>query len=238
MVFAAGLGTRLKPITDTCPKALVNVGGDALLGHVIRKLVSVGFDDIVINAHHFHEQISEYVASHDFGVRISVSVEYDQPLETGGGIRHAESLLKGSGHFLVHNVDIISNLDIPQMMDSSRCDAVSTLLVSDRKTNRYLLFDEQMRLKGWTNVATGEVKTPFENLNVDECRKLAFGGVHYMSDEIFPLLSSWPDKFSIIDFYLNSAKTHPIYGYVQDDLKLIDVGKIETIAEAESYLSR
>ena len=239
MIFAAGLGTRLRPLTDDRPKALVRVAGDTLLGHTVRRLQAAGVDEFVINAHHFSQQIVDYLeASGNFGSNVRVSVEKDRPLETGGGIRHARPLLEGAGHFLVHNVDIISNLDIGKMVSSCRPDALATLLVSDRVTKRYLLFNSDLRLMGWTNVETGEVKSPFGDLNPDDCIKLAFGGVHYISDAVFPLMEGWPEYFSIIDFYLAAAAEHPIYGYVQEGLELIDVGKTAALGQAESYLTR
>lgn len=239
MIFAAGLGTRLRPLTDDRPKALVELAGDTLLGHTIRRLQAAGVDDFVINAHHFSRQIEDYLRAKDnFGSDIRLSIELERPLETGGGIRRARPLLEGKGHFLVHNVDIVSNLDLGRMVSSCRPDALSTLLVSGRVTKRYLLFNREMRLVGWTNVETGEVRSPFTDLNPDECIRLAFGGVHYMSDSVFPLMEGWPEYFSIIDFYLANASAHPIYGYVQEGLELIDVGKLSALEEAEAYLTR
>lgn len=236
MILAAGLGTRLRPLTDTRPKALVEVGGGTFLSHVTARLMEAGFDDFVINVHHFPDQIEEYLRAHDnLGAEFSVSREAE-PLDTGGGIRKAGTLLKGTGHFLVHNVDIFSNLDIGKMVSANRPEALATLLVSDRQTSRYLLFDDEMRLVGWTNVETGEVKSPYDSVDVAGCRKLAFGGIHYLSDEVFGLMESWPEKFSIIDFYLENAKNHPVYGYVQDGLKLLDVGKVAALDRISEFL--
>ncbi len=238
MILAAGLGTRLRPLTDTRPKALVEVNGETLLAHVVSILKKSGFDDFVINVHHFAEMIEAYLAEHgNYGCRFSVSRE-DRLLNTGGGIRHAEDLLKGNGRFLVHNVDIFSNLDIPEMVKKSPEDALSVLLVSPRKTNRYLLFDESSRLVGWTNVDTGEVKSPYPGLNPENFTRLAFGGVHYMSDDVFPLMRRWPDEFSIVDFYLQNAREYPIYGYVQDNLELMDVGKVSALEQLSDFLKR
>ena len=162
MIFAAGLGTRLKPLTDTIPKALVPVGGRPLIEIVIDRLKTAGFDDIVINVHHFADMIEEYVRSrHDFGIRIRFSDERDTLLDTGGGILHAKSLLEGAGHFLVHNVDILSDVDLKSFAASAASDALATLLVSRRQTSRYLLFDNGMHMAGWTNVSTGEIRSPY-----------------------------------------------------------------------------
>ena len=237
MVFAAGLGTRLKPITDTLPKALVPVCGQPLLYHTIHKLKAAGYTDVVVNVHHFAGQIREYLATHDFGLNISISDESDQLLETGGGILHARNLLEPlEVPFLIHNVDIVSNLDIPWFRAQMRPDALATLLVSERKTQRYLLFNEEMRLVGWTNVATGEVRSPYPDLDPSACRRFAFAGIHNISPAIFEAFeqAGFSGRFPIMDFYLAACARYPIYGAVAQDLQLVDVGKIETLPEAES----
>ncbi|MBO6029094.1 MAG: NTP transferase domain-containing protein, partial [Bacteroidales bacterium] len=213
MIFAAGLGTRLKPITDTMPKALVPVCGKPLLYHVITKLVAAGYDDLVVNVHHFPDQIIQYLHSHDFGARIAVSDERDFLRETGGGIKYARPLLNdteipgqagndGIEPFLVHNVDIVSNLDLSWLREQHREGAMATLVVSERKTQRYFLFDEDNRLKGWTNIATGEVRSPFPGIVPDRCRKLAFASIHLISPAIFEAFDRYGfgDRFSIVDF--------------------------------------
>ncbi len=238
LVFAAGLGTRLKPLTDTMPKALVPVGGKPLLYHVVEKLKSAGITDIVINIHHFPDSIIDYVHSqNDFGIKVTFSDERDLLRETGGGIRHARKSLEG-GPFLIHNVDILSDLDIPWFMSQSRPDALSTILVSDRVTKRYLLFDDDMRMVGWTNVETGEVRTPYKGLDADKFRKLAFSGVHLISDRIFTIFDEdgWGERFPIMDFYIKECASHPIYGVLPERLRMMDVGKLETLDEAESFL--
>lgn len=235
MIFAAGLGTRLKPLTDTMPKALVPVGGKPLLYHVICKLRDAGYDEIVINVHHFAQQIIDYLADNDFPVK--VSDESDLLLETGGGIKHAQSLLEPvETPFLVHNVDILSNLDLEWFRKQAWPDALATLLVSERETSRYLLFDGSMRLKGWTNIKTGEVKSPYPADELQGCRHLAFSGIHNMSPGIFKAMENWPERFPIIDFYINECKNHPIYGVVPDNLQMIDVGKLDSLGEAEDFL--
>ena len=236
MIFAAGLGTRLKPITDTLPKALVPVGGQPLLSHVIRKLVSAGYDHLVVNVHHFPDLIIDYLKEHDFGVQVDVSDERDFLLETGGGIAHARPFLEGEP-FLVHNVDILSNLDLGWLREQHRPDALATLLVSDRKTQRYLLFREDGRLAGWTNLATGEVRSPYPDLDPSACRMLAFSGIHYMSCGIFQAFEAleMPERFPIMVFYLKACDRYPIYAAVPQDLQLLDVGKLDTLAQAEQY---
>lgn len=236
MVFAAGLGTRLKPLTDTMPKALVPVAGTPLLGHVLKKLAGAGYDDIVVNVHHFPDQIIEYLSGKDFGALISVSDERDLLRETGGGIRYAQALL-GEEPFLVHNVDILSNLDLGWLRDRHSPDTLATLLVSERKTRRYLLFDEEGLLRGWTNIATGEVRSPYGDIDPENYRKLAFAGIHYISPEIFAAFGRYGfgERFSIMDFYLKACADYPVRAAVFPGLRLLDVGKPESLASASEY---
>jgi NDP-sugar pyrophosphorylase family protein len=265
MIFAAGMGTRLKPLTDNMPKALIPISGKPLLFHVIMKLKAAGIRDIVVNVHHFGEKITAYLHENDnFGLNINISDETDMLRETGGGIRFASRLLcspEDNGHngrFLIHNVDIISNLDIKAFVSCAHSDSLADVLVSDRVTQRYFLFDKGMRLVGWINLATGQVKTPFRNLDVDSCTKLAFAGIHIVSEKIFGIfdeVDSAPDefplygkdgsvieksdvkcgaKFSITDFYLRIAAKYPVYGISPSGLRIIDVGKIDMIKKAEA----
>lgn len=230
MIFAAGLGTRLKPLTDTMPKALVPVNGEPMLKMVLDRLIAAGYDDIVINIHHFASQIRDYVAANgNFGVRISFSDESDMLRDTGGGIKFAEPLLGKDEPFLVHNVDIDSNLDFGWFREQHRNDAAATLLVSSRKTSRYLLFDDQMRLVGWQNIQTGEIRSPYGGIDPDQCTPLAFSGIHYASPSIFPLMQDFPDVFGIIDFYLSICRTNVVRGVVPDGFKVRDLGKIDSV---------
>lgn len=243
LVFAAGLGTRLRPITDTIPKALVPVGGIPMLGRVISRLRDAGISDFVVNAHHFREKIVSYLAENDFGVRVRVSLEDgERPLETGGGIRHARPLLESrccceGDRFLVHNVDILSNLDIPWFVSMDRDDALATLLLVEKEADRYLLFDDRMRLCGWTNVRTGEVKSPFPDFDPSLYRRYSFCGIHIISGDVFPLMESWPDHFGIIDFYLSVCRDHVIRGVVAQGLDIIDIGSPETLRTADARFS-
>ena len=236
MVFAAGLGTRLKPLTDTMPKALVHVAGKPLLEHLLDKLKAFGFNDVVINVHHFADMIEEWCQAHPTGMHIWFSDEREQLLETGGGIKHAVPLLRDAQDgFLIHNVDILSNADLSALAEAGRGRA-ATLLVSERETKRYLLFDDDMRLVGWTNIETGAVRSPYSNLDPKLYHKLAFAGIHYMNPRLFKYFDEWGDKFSIIDFYLKVCDKEPIYGHVQDNLRLLDVGKLNTLKEAEEFV--
>lgn len=268
MIFAAGMGTRLKPLTDTMPKALVSVGGKPLIRRVIENLAEAGVERIVVNVHHFAGQIIDYLKANDnFHIDIRISDETDALLETGGGIRKAAPLFSPSAPILIHNVDILSNVDLHGFYDMARAreerrakdeesysksyskagnaaekeenngQAVDALLlVSWRKTKRYLLFDDTMRLVGWTNIETGEVRSPYSDLDPKKCRMYAFAGIHAIAPRLVKAMDSWPDRFGIIDFYLKACATHNIRGYAKDDLQLMDIGKLDTLAQAEEFL--
>ncbi len=238
MIFAAGLGTRLKPLTDTMPKALVSVGGKPLIERVIEKLKEAGADRIVVNVHHFASQVVSYLqANGNFGADIRVSDESEKLLDTGGGIKKAAHLFSLDLPVLIHNVDILSNVNLAKLY-AMHGDNAATLVVSSRKTKRYLLFDDDMRLKGWTNIETGEVKSPYPDLRVADCRMLAFSGIHVLSPSLFALMDDFPDKFGIMDFYLKVCDKVVIKGYNKTDLKLMDVGKLDTLAEAENFINQ
>ena len=235
MIFAAGLGTRLKPLTDRIPKALVSVGGEPLLKRVIFQLKDAGFTRIVVNVHHFSQQIIDYLReNNNFGMDIRISDESDKLLETGGGIKKAWPLFDQTEPILIHNVDILSNVNLQKFYQNAPLAA--RLLVSERKTKRYLLFDDTMRLVGWTNIETGEVKSPYPHLNPKDYQMYAFSGIHMVAPSLFPLMEEEPDKFPIMDFYLRHCDKVRIEGYVKNDLKLMDVGKQETLKEAEAFL--
>jgi len=237
MIFAAGLGTRLKPFTDFTPKALVPVGGKPLLQHIIEKLSDSGFKEIVINVHHFPDQIVQFLQNNNnFGLHMDVSDESDKLLDTGGGIRKASAFLEGNASFLVHNVDILSNADLKELYNNHiQQKNMATLLVSQRKTSRYLLFDDQNVLKGWMNESTGEVKSPYPDFSPEKHRRFAFAGIQVISPEIFDWMKNRADKFSIIDFYLSIAADVKIKGYPVSGLEMIDVGKIDSLKEAEEF---
>ena len=236
MIFAAGLGTRLKPLTDHMPKALVPVAGKPMLEHVILKLIASGFNEIVINVHHFAEQIIDFLKEkNNFGIKIWISDETEELLDTGGGIKKASSLLNEP--FLVHNADILSNVDLKALYDfhiASENDA--TLLVSPRKTVRYLLFDQTNRLCGWINKDTLQTKPEGFIYQPEEQQEYAFGGIHIISPSLFKYMEEWTGKFSIMDFYLQTCQKAKLGGYAKEDLQLIDIGKPDTLAKAEEFL--
>ena len=236
MIFAAGLGTRLKPLTDTMPKALVRVGDEPLLFHVLHRLRAAGFERIVVNVHHFADQIEDYLAAnHSFGLDIHISDERQMLLETGGGIRKALTFFDENSPILIHNVDILSNVDLRSLYDKAG-EGDALLLVSHRQTQRYLLFGEDKKLRGWTNIATGEVRSPYTNLEPNDMNQLAFSGIHVISPSIYPALKAMPERFGIMDFYIDRCADFNFLAVPKSDLKLIDVGKLETLERAEDFL--
>lgn len=238
MIFAAGLGTRLKPLTDNIPKALIPVAGKPLLQHTIEKLKQVGFDEIIINIHHFAEQIIDFVnRNNSFDIRIEFSDERDNLLDTGGGIKKASHFFDDDKPFLIHNVDILSNIDLKALYTYHiNHNAYVTLVCSERKTSRYLLFNEDNHLKGWVNEKTGEIKSPFSNFIVAKDKKLAFSGIHVLNPSVFSYMSGFNEKFSIVDFYLHLCYIEKILNYTPSNLKMIDVGKIESLKKANNYI--
>lgn len=234
-ILAAGLGTRLKPLTDTMPKAMVPVSGEPLLEHTIKTLTRQGVNKIVINVHHFAQQIKDYISHHNLKSDISISDESEALLDTGGGLRKARHLFDSDKPILIHNVDILSNANLSQLYDLAQTKS-ALLLVSERQTQRYLLFGKDMRLKGWTNIATGEIRSPYPNLKVEDCLRYAFSGIHVFSPQLFELMADFPEKFSIMDFYLSICDRVDIYGHAIPNLKLLDVGKCDTLQAAETFL--
>jgi len=237
MIFAAGLGTRLKPLTDKMPKALVPVAGKPMLEHVIKKLKAAGFDEIVINVHHFAQQIIDFLKVNNiFGIQIHISDETEALLDTGGGIKKASPYFNEP--FLVHNADILSNVDLKALYDfhiASGNDA--TLLVSPRKTVRYLLFDDTNRLCGWVNKDTLQTKPDGFVYQPEIQKEYAFGGIHVISPTLFKYMENdWMGKFSIMDFYLQTCQKAHLGSYAKEDLHLIDIGKLDTLAKAEEFI--
>ena len=230
MIFAAGMGTRLKPLTDTMPKALVRVGGEPLIKHVIQNLSEAGVDRIVVNVHHFAQQIIDYLTENDnFGLDIRISDESAGLLETGGGIKHAAQLFAPDAPILIHNVDILSNVDLRRFYLRA-----GGLLKADASTPTSADAPDALLLV--TNIATGEVKSPYPDLDPKACRMYAFAGIHALSPRMLPLMQQFPDRFSIIDFYLQTCATHRIEGFAKDNLLLMDIGKLDTLAHAEEFL--
>lgn len=235
MVFCAGLGTRLKPYTDSIPKALVPLAGKPLLEHVVERLKSFGVDEVVVNVHHFADKVEDFIESRNgFGIKVSISDERDLLLDTGGGLKKASSFFDDGKPFIIHNVDIISNIDIAKLYNSSlESGALATLAVSNRMSSRYFLFDEDFHLVGWKNIKTNEQKISRVG---DTYLPFAFNGIHVVDPAIFQLMEGFEGKFSIVDLYLQLAKTQNIYGYDVTQNNIIDVGKPASLLEAEKRL--
>ena len=230
LIFAAGKGTRLKPFTDHHPKALARVNGVPLLERNIKYLQSYGINYFVINILHFGEKIVEFLKEHDhFGANIEISDEKDQLLETGGGLVFARRFLDDGEDFLILNADILTDLNITEFVKyHQEKKDFATLAVSDRKSSRKLLFNPEMVLRGWVNVETGEQRLAEFNKGF---KPLAFSGIHCVNPEIFNKIKR-TGKFSIMEEYLDLMSLERIHGY-EHSADLIDVGKPESIAEAE-----
>ena len=236
MIFAAGLGTRLRPLTDNKPKALVEVAGKTLLQRAIEKVSEAGFREIVVNIHHFGDQIIDFLKkNNNFGLDIRVSDERDELLDTGGGILKAKPWLDVSEPFLVYNVDVLSSLDLRRLVEwHHEHKALATLVVRKRDTARYLLFDKEMQLSGWTNIQTGEIKMSRE---IPATEMFAFSGIHIIEPSVFPLITE-TGKFSIIPMYLRLAAQNPIYGFEDTSDLWMDLGKLEQLELAEKMLNQ
>ena len=230
MIFAAGLGTRLKPFTLNAPKAMAPVNGKPLLQRNIEYLKSFGIEKIVVNVHHFANQIISFLEENDFGVKTIISDETDEVLETGGGLLKARPLLEDADDILVMNVDILTDINISELIERhSENGALITLAVSDRESSRGLLFDAQLQLCGWHNKKTGEEKIVQERESLTD---YAFSGIQVISSRAFPLIKQ-RGKFSIIDTYLDLAATQKVLAYDHSGNILLDVGKPESIVKAE-----
>lgn len=231
MIFAAGLGTRLQPLTNSIPKALVPFNNKPLLQHLIEKLVVEGFDKIIINTHHFSEQLIDFInIKNSFGIHISISDETGTLLDTGGGLIKASWFFDDGKPFLVHNVDVVSNIDFSSLLKFHiENNAIATLAVRDRKTSRYLHFDDNNVLSGWENIKTGERLGHF---NQEITRRFAFSGIHVIDPKIFKLINE-EGKFSIINVYLNLANENKIVGFDHSEDLWMDVGNLTNLKKAE-----
>jgi len=234
-ILAAGLGTRLRPVTDSIPKALVVLNGNPMLKIIIERLIKSGFDRIIINVHHFAGQIIEYVESMNrFGIEIAFSDETGALLDTGGGLKKASWFLDGTEPFLVHNVDILTNLDLLLLYNHHLgSGSIATLAVQERKSSRYFLFDKEKNLCGWKNEETGIVKITRDPAG--DLKKLAFSGIHAAAPAIFKLMPD-AERFSLVDFYLSVASLNRITYLEHSESFFLDLGINENLAEAEKYL--
>ena len=260
-ILSAGLGTRLKPMTETIPKALVEVNGKPLLQSLIENVKKNGCTDFVVNVHHFADLVVDFLkANQNFGVNIEISDERETLLDTGGAILNAKNFLENEPFFLVHNVDILSDIDLDKMAKHHvKSGALATLAVRDRESGRKFLFDENLCLRGWQNTKTGEYRHCGEHSEVRHCgldpqshshskgipafagmtvketherlTPLAFSGIHIISSEIFKHINQ-QGKFSIVETYLDLGKTFDIRGFQHDSDFWLDVGKPQDLEQA------
>lgn len=230
MILAAGLGTRLRPLTDNIPKALVKIGNTPMLEFAIKKLCHYGFDDIIINIHHHPDMIIGFLEENkNFGANISISDEGGMLLDTGGGLKKAASFFTGGEAFLVYNCDIITDLNLLTFykyhLDHG---ALCTLAVRDRETSRYFIFDDDNTLCGWWNKVTGEKKSV--RWSEQKFKAMAFSGIQIMNPRALDL---FPDKkvFSLVEFYLLIARDNKIEGYDHTETRWADIGKPDTLEQ-------
>jgi MurNAc alpha-1-phosphate uridylyltransferase len=234
MILAAGLGTRLKPFTDKHPKALAMVNGKSLLQRNIEYLQKIGITEVLVNVHHFADQIIDAVSTnHGWGSTVTISDETDAVLETGGGLKKAAWYFGNETSFLLINADILTNLDLDALVaQHTNTGALATLAVSDRNSSRYFLFDEAGKLCGWKNQNTGEYKPVHLNeTNTEHLQAKAFSGIQVIDTKLLPLMQH-EGKFSMVDVYLDLCATHTILAYDHTGATLLDVGKPESLALA------
>lgn len=241
MIFAAGLGTRLAPLTDNCPKALIEVGGVPMLERVIRRLRAAGVGESVVNIHHHADKIREFLASRpDLAEGVSLSDESALLLDTGGGVAKAAPMLRGDEPIMLYNADILTDFPIAEMLGRHLAfGADATLLVSPtRPSSRGLLFDSEGRMCGWINRKTGEVKAPAEV--PDSAMPMSFGGIHIISPSLLIDLEQYgKEVFSMTPFYTDTCATNRYMAYIpSEDYTWVDIGRPETLAAAQLYSRR
>jgi len=259
MIFAAGFGTRLKPLTDTCPKALVKVGDKPMLQHTIEHLKQHGFDEIIINVHYLGNQIIDFINQHtSFGIRIEISDETDRILETGGGLLNAQHFFNDGQPFLVCNADVFTNINLTKFYQYHLTrNAIATLAIRNRKSSRVLLFNEQNRLQGWQNFKNEEMKFPsvfgdsaahyFDAHNpifadkkyniIKQAKQAAFSGYQILSPQIFKHKTR-DGIFSMTDWYIDICFQQTIHGYHHDEDIWIDIGSPEQLQKANEVCAQ
>ncbi len=235
MILAAGLGTRLKPITNKIPKALVKIGKSTLLENCIDNLKLQGISDIIINVHHFADQITIFLEKKNyFDINILISDEKGKLLDTGGGLKKSASFFDDSKPFLLHNVDVISNLNLETVYKQHiNSNAIATLAVRERKSSRYLLFNSENTLCGWKNIKTNEVKCIAD---IKHLNQFAFSGIHIIDPKIFSLMPN-EEVFSMIDLYLEIMMSEKINAFIDNDSFWIDVGNHKSLELAQEKIS-
>ena len=232
MILAAGLGTRLQPLTGFLPKALVKIRDKTLLEIAINNLVKNGFDKIIINVHHFADEVINFIGKNNFDADIIISDERDKLLDTGGGLKKASQFFDDGKPFLLYNVDIISNINLNELYQAKiKSDCIAALAVMKRKSGRYLLFNSDNILCGWKNNITGEL---INSCNIDLLNEFAFSGIHIIDPEIFSLMPD-DDVFSMINLYLKIMRDNKITAHIDNDSFWLDVGTTDNLKLAEEY---
>ncbi|MCX8011405.1 MAG: sugar phosphate nucleotidyltransferase [Ignavibacteria bacterium] len=237
MILAAGLGTRLRPLTNNRPKALIEINRTPLLEIQIKRLEKFGFNEFIINAHHFADQIVDFIKKKSWGnLRIELSIE-DELLDTGGGLKNASWFFENDEYFLLHNVDVLTNLDYSILIEAHKnSNSIATIAVRNRKTERYFLFDENINLCGWRSIKTNEEKILTKNFS--SLYQLSFMGIHIISTEIFNLMTE-EGKFSIVDAYLRLVSSGlSIKGFIADKFDWIDIGKLENLKSSTLIIDK
>ncbi len=236
MILAAGLGTRLKPWTDHHPKALALVNGKSLLQRNIEYLQQFGITQVIVNVHHFASQVSQEIKNNNgWGSEVTISDETDMVLETGGGLKKASWFFKNEGDLVLMNTDILTDMDLGAMITQHRShQPLATLAVTDRKTSRYFLFNDKNELRGWRNIKTGEERP--DQITKEKLIQKAFSGIHVISTQLFSLIKQ-EGRFSMVDVYLDLCSNYTLQGFDHSESKFIDVGKPESISEAEKMFS-
>ena len=234
MIFAAGKGTRLQPLTNNTPKALVELNGIPMLERVIVKLKQIGVSEIIINVHYLADQIINFLKSkNNFDIHIEISDEKGELLDTGGGLKKASHFFKTNEPFILHNVDIESNIDLNKMLDLHKSNkSIASLAVRERISSRYLLFNKRMELSGWQNIKTNQEIITKQNTSLSN---YAFSGIHIIDPKIFDFIDQ-DGKFSIINTYLDLSKTNKIMGYNHTSDYWFDIGNIDNLKKAEDFL--
>ncbi|MFC2106746.1 NDP-sugar synthase [Bacteroidota bacterium] len=231
LVLAAGLGKRLRPLTDELPKALIEINGTPMIAILIEKLKKSGINEIIINVHYKAEKLISYLESNNFKIPIHISDESNELLDTGGAIKKASDFFKND--FLVYNSDVLSDIDINALEQFHKKNkAIATLAVRERKSGRYLLFNDKMELSGWENIKTGEqiISTPDD----PSLQNFAFSGIHIINPAILKYLPT-QNVFSIIEVYLKACSREKIFGYLHNDDFWLDMGRPEDLSKAKEY---
>lgn len=238
MILAAGIGTRLQPLTLCKPKALAEINGITLIEYAIKNLIHFGFNEIVVNVHHFPEQIIDFLISkNNFNADILISDESTQLLDTGGGLKKVVDFFDDKKPFLVYNVDILTDVNLLSLYNFHlESGVLATLAVRNRKTSRYFLFDQNNLLCGWKNMATNEIR--IQTKSISKLRPLAFSGIQILNYDIFNLMNKYDGAFSITNLYIELCSNYKIMAYNHDNSFWMDIGTIERLNEANEILSK